>query len=373
MSNPYFSKPILFITGLLLSACTVPGQRAADVDGACPEGETCSDLTPEGLFFSGSTASDSVFGAGLLPTAVGGKQTMTALSGEVDERPPFEGDFDAKTADPSVATVDAVDPPSIVVRGGAKGTSFLRLLEPGTAKLLDRVEIQVEPIDHIKVLPRELVLDESETGALLAGSSVPLVVRLFGAGEKRLADETIELSPASGEAAGKAWDLFEVTAPPSGEASFEIKAGGGSFTATAQVVSAIDGITPVFGDEMTPESLPVSLDDDSILCFMARSGATAVAGATWAFKPSEGVKVSDEAAQVLSLSNLPNCVNLHGMTAGKATLEVTAGGLAKTFQLTVSKMAMKALHREPLGRRLAPRRPIGAPSAGERARGTGGF
>jgi hypothetical protein len=363
--NPRTS--IVLFASLSLAGCAVAGERAGSLEsGECPSGETCSDLTPKGLFFVGAPASDSILGAGFNRTAIGGTQTVTALTAQGANAPPFENAFTATSASPDVISVDAVTPPKVVVRGVAEGTSLLRLIEPGTTKLLDRVEVEVAKVAKVTLLPRGLVVvkEEAAPWALLAGSTASLVVRLTAEDEKRLVDETTELTPASGAATRQAWDLFEVTAPTSGEASFQIKAGGESFTATAPVVSAIEEIAQAPTPSTPDAPAQVTLDATSTLCFLARSGGAAVDGATWTFVPSESVTLSEMKPELLSL---PSCVSLRGMAAGPATLTVTASGITKVFDLMVTKQKTTSLKLAPLSSRLDLSRSAVTPSAGERA------
>jgi hypothetical protein len=362
MPDLTFRTTLAFLAGFSLTGCTLPGQRALH-DGACPVGETCSTTTPDGLFFLGATTSDSIFGGGVAITAAGGTQTVTAVTGTGTGSPPFDGDFTAATTAPGVLTVDLVTPPSVVVRGQAGGTSLLRLLAPETGALLDRVEIQVEPISKVSLFPSDLVFLELAAApdlrnapwALLSGigASARIVVRLHGAGDDRLVDEGLALTPAFGAASRGAWDLFEVDTPSPGTVSFSIQAGGASFPVEAQVFDGIDDIVAVplaFGADPTQ----VSVSQDALFCCLAQSGGTPVAGAAWNFNGSANLTVKPEPSIGRS------CVSVQGKTTGMATLTVTAGGVEKTFDLTVS-----AKPKQKSARRSA--HPAFAATAGERA------
>src|SRR4029078_9537188 len=126
-----------------------------------------------------------------------------------------------------------------------------------------------------------LVPEESEPWAILAGSKAPLIILLHAKNGDRLIDESLSLTPLSGQATKQAWDRFEVEASSAGEASFPVHAGGASFAAKATVVRSIDDTTPINPLSIMDPPSHVALGGDQILCFIARSAGKATAAATW--------------------------------------------------------------------------------------------
>lgn len=353
-------------TGLALLAvfsatgCALAGER---VSGVCPAGETCSDQAPDGLFFLGAARADS-FGGGVEITAVGGTQTIKVLFGSNTDSPSFDKPFDAVTSNEKVATVASVTAPSVVLSGASAGTASLRLLESKTTKLLDRVDVKVAAIDKVTVFPKELFLIAADDGtpwALLAGAKAPMVVQLKAANGDRLVDEKLTLKAASGAAAAQAWDQFEITAPDTGDASFTVEAGKGSFTAKASVVAAIDAIeTSKFLSQLGADGA-LEASQDQLLCFVGKSAGVTTAGAAWKFSGSATITITPQDPGVQGQSS---CVQLKGTAVGPAKLTVEASGVSRVIDLNFVKKASK-------GARWAQpaftARPLPAASAGERA------
>src|SRR6185437_1116059 len=203
---------LVLVAAISVAGCSLaglPGLRE-ETSGACPVGETCSSEAPKGLFFLGAAFSDDVFGAeGLSPVAAGGRETITALAGDDADNPTFTGSFLVTDDNSGVLTVGAVTPPSFEVDGQVAGTSLIKLLDPAKKDLLDEVDVKVETLERVTVVPLELPSLEAPTWALLAGGAkTPLLTELHGAGKHRLVDETTTLTPDFGPASRKAWDLF---------------------------------------------------------------------------------------------------------------------------------------------------------------------
>lgn len=321
------------ILALSLSACSLAGSRAKT--GSCPEGEVCSDETPNGLFFAGPALGDAALdlGGSTLPTARGGKQTITVLTGASLGSPKFEGEFDAEVATTNdIMEIDSVAPPDVVVSGVHLGSAFLRLLEPGTDILLDRVQLAVDAIATADAFPAELALVPSEPFALLANADVILVARLKSSGGGRLIDESTTMT-GDGVFARLAWDSFRVHTPPA-DFDVQVNAGDGSFTDLIPVVTSVDDIelVPISGPKLEVRAL-----SSTTACFVARHGTIAVAGASWTFGASGGASTEK------SFIDLPGCIDIVGQTPGTATFTASASGKTVTFSVDVlpSTMAVR--------------------------------
>lgn len=330
------------LAGLSFMACKL-GERAA-AHGQCPPGETCSSRTPSGLIFVGAhtfNGAKTEAGEDLLPTAVGGKQTVSARYADPPFAPYVAG-FEAKLFDSSVATIESATPTSIVLRGESEGAVVLRLLEPGTNQLLDRTAIVSAPIARVSLLPqefREKSADDTSWG-VLAGSRAVLGVLLFDQSNHQIVDEALNVSASAAEVARQTWDLYEIMPQNSFSVSFAVRAGGRAFVVDARVVSSIGNIvqkSPA-GPEGTPISVKVG-QDPAELCFLAMDHFLVVAGATWRFEPSEAIVIAprESAAPGGSRWEPPNCVKISGKKPGPATLHVTASGYRKTFNIVVNE------------------------------------
>ena len=345
MNNITSRSALALLAIFSTTGCALQGERAGTLIGACPTGEICSDQAPKGLLFWGAKTSDSL-GGDVAITAKGGTQTINVSlnSGDAD---PFSQAFDADTSDINVAAISAVAPPTVVVSGESDGTSLLRLLEPGTDKLLDRVSIQVATIDKVTLFPDQLYQIEEKNApwALFSGTTTPIIVRLAAKNGDRLIDESIALTPAFGSAAPLAWDLFGVTAPTSGDASFTINAGNGSFTAKIPVVAAIDEImySTLLGNFFEEDKLDVSTG--RLLCFVGRSSGVATVGAKWTFTGSSTLQIEPKNSL---LPGLDSCANVTGTAIGPATLTVDASSFTRTFNLNFAKKMAKSAHGKPL-------------------------
>ncbi|MEP7120515.1 MAG: hypothetical protein ABJE95_06390 [Byssovorax sp.] len=344
------------------TGCALAGDR---VGGICPAGEICSDQAPNGLFFLGAATADS-FGGGVAVTAAGGSQTITVLLGSNTDSPPFKDTFSASTSDPTVATIGSIAPPNVVLSGKADGTTSLRLLESGTDKLLDRVDVQVEAIAKVTVFPRELFLVASDDGtpwALLAGAKAPMIVQLAAANKDRLVDEKLTFAPAAGTATQQAWDLFEITAGAAGEASFTVKSGGSSFTPKATIVTKIDGIATSKFYNLLDATGSAEASQDLFVCFVGTSGGVVTAGAEWKFTGSETIAITPQSPGIKGASS---CIDFKGTAVGPAKLTVEASGFTKVVDINFVK---KTNHRARGAAPVDAIRAVGPATAGERAGG----
>src|SRR6202022_4474072 len=87
-----------------------------------------------------------------LAIAVGGTQSIRALEGAGAGAPPFMLAFIAAASAPVILVVSTT-PPDVVVEGKSAGQAYLRLLDPGTNLLFDRVLLDVKPIDPVDLRP----------------------------------------------------------------------------------------------------------------------------------------------------------------------------------------------------------------------------
>jgi len=227
---------LLLSWGLLAAlclACTVEsGDRAAS-GGACPEDEICSEATPEGLTFYGPQPADDASGAFLRAVALGGRATLGFSAGtwSLEDDGRDAGRLGAYTVESSAPWFLAAGDPaddrpewaydfgehSVMIEGLAEGESQIRVVEPETGALYDRITIEVARIAE--------VTGHTLSGEpLVAGERATVVFYLEGADETRLVDEDMTIS-ADVELTRASWDGVDLTAPDADEVTFTLDAG----------------------------------------------------------------------------------------------------------------------------------------------------
>lgn len=330
----------LLIAGSV-AGCALPGERAGsvncwsdDCEHACPAGETCSPDTPQGLYFSGASVFDQ-FSGGPRTTAVGGVQRIGVLrSSDLEDY--FEGSFDAEATD--VFEIADLSPPEATVRAASEGYGYLRILEPGTDNLYDRVQLDSAAVELVEMTPTGKYWVDPDVPAdgwsLLAGADVLLGVRLRGANlDDPLVDESMIIEVKSGAAAGvesAVWDVVGVLPDASGEVTLQATLGDGtshvqSFPITEKV-DEIVRITSVLDQGEAPILAP---NGQAVFCFRAMDGAFAVAGVSWTFSAAEDVKVEP----------FDSCAIVTATELGPHTLTVQAGGQELLFEFEVVQSA----------------------------------
>ncbi|MBX3273816.1 MAG: hypothetical protein KF729_26365 [Sandaracinaceae bacterium] len=215
----------------ICAACTYSeGERAAS-GGACPEGEVCSGVTPDGLTFYGPLPGENQGSLDFLrAVAVGGTQVLqiggpreavrdASVVSSASWFLTVEGDAEATLGDRAIA-----------LRGVSPGESHVRVLAPGTAELLDRVLLRVARVASVDAN----VLD---TGGVRAGMPASVVFRLFDEQGERLVDESMEITSEDVEHARVTWDCIDFDAPERAErVSFTVRAGHRRWTVEIPVV-----------------------------------------------------------------------------------------------------------------------------------------
>ncbi|MRG91129.1 hypothetical protein [Polyangium spumosum] len=342
----YQSAILAFSTMILVSGCqfAAPGDRASlntcatpPCEVVCPEGETCSPDTPNGLFFGSDSLVGTLFGGGgPHPIAEGGTQTISVFRDANGTKPfsPFTADAEAPL---EIAEVEA---PSVKVRGAAAGSGFLRILDPDDGALHDRISLQVLPISSVRVTDATMAVLDAEGAqkdelALFAGTNVELGLLLFGEapngqGPVQLVDDSTTIvitgdATDSGEVSS--WDRRRVTVGASGSVNVSVKAGAGEpVDVTFPVVSEIDDIVATKSLFSTDLTQPLTVGKANSVCFRGLSGARVVAGLSWAYSGDTKIEVEPVDAM---------CASFKPLAAGNASIVVEAGGLQKTFPVTI--------------------------------------
>lgn len=223
---------------LLVSACTPYGDRADPFGGGCPAGETCSDQTPKGLIFYGSSTAEDFF-SGYETVARGGRMTVRVEQADRTAAPPFE----AASSAPETLELLGVEGPTFRLRGANEGKALVRLLAVGTTELLDRKTFECREATSAQLgWPARwrwaFVPDELFPPLPLAAISTrpaPVGLSLFAADGRSLVDEDAVFDPP-GDAPTKdaPWWQRTYTASP-GAASLTVQASGGGRSASLQL------------------------------------------------------------------------------------------------------------------------------------------
>lgn len=321
---------IASISALTLSlatqGCMLSGERALH---GCPSDEMCSDLTPDGLEFSGRHVGEQ--GQTSLALAVGGTERVH-VQVQGGNAPPA---FDAVVRDAAFATAMPAGSDEVLLTGVAEGQTMLRIVEEGSDLLFDRVGLRVAPIDGVRLVPSDSALVHptyvaDHEWAFLTGAEVSAEVRLEDAAGQRLIDESLIVgsgTPLVVDDSAYDW----VTAPAQDTAQtldLEITAGGTRHTTPFVVVSEadLDGI-----DVVAIEGLDTHVGDAIFVCAYATAGELSVAGGEVAFS----VEGSALALTAPDPENVGWCTRLMGQSAGTATVVATLGDVTGRLTLDV--------------------------------------
>lgn len=324
-----------------LAGCLTEGERAAS--GRCPIGEICSPATPSGLLFAGPSFGDVRFGSfGVHDTAVGGVQDVTV---EGIGKLPF-----AALSTNGAITVDAPIANTVRLHGVAAGDALLRIVEPGTDALYDRVTVLAGAIDRIDLgaATREL-LDQPEQIALLEGASVDLVAQLYDASGNRLVDEGLTIE---GAVERLAWDTATVQAQRP-EAVLTITAGDRPPVAVSLPVVA--GIDEIVADLSQATPAPLA-GESTLICFDGHAGDRTVVGMTWTVTATG----ADRSVALFGR----NCLSVSRMTAGRVTVHAESTGHSRDVDVDFTAAASA---RRGTGAELDPRFAATDATPGERA------
>jgi hypothetical protein len=357
----------------LLSVASGDAQGGDRTNGGCPDGETCSPDTPDGLYFGGSVLGDAYLPVVNAPQriALGGSETISVFRDEAATSE-FLG-WKAVAGGPGIV-VGAMAGNSVVVSGAATGSDFLRILDPRNLELYDRIELTVAPIERVALVPPKLDLvndrqlfDSSDPpGVVYKASRVSnrFVVALFDPADVRLVDESMTLQSVTGFAKNVSWDgVRQTQALPAGTYTFNVGFGSGD-TAPVSVtlVDRAESVLWVEGHDANQRVPPESglvYGTVGHYCFRAVSHAGIVIGETFVFSASGVLGVADHGN---------GCVDVTPTSPGLGTLFVTAGDGNLSIDLTVAtaKQAKARASDEPLEGTPLPA-VTAAPQPGERA------
>jgi hypothetical protein len=319
------------VGSVALLGCGDLGTRATT--GMCPEGETCSPSTPDGLRFYGPSLSGTLDN-GAHAIAVGGTQSLRFEDARVLSQPlPAHSSV---SSDPSVLEVVSSAQRSVVLRGVASGASLLRVVEPD-GRLLDRISIPVRALATVAVA-RPLLVNDTRPFAFAPGTQ-RVGFRLLDAGGGALVDEGLVFGTSALTYTVHGWDEVELQLPASGAASMPLTAAGRSFEVPVPIAGPVDDIA--LNTALVPEEDldPLTVREGGFLCFdLLSRGATVVGHAeTFVFRV-DGVAQPAEDGE-----GLGGCLALPETLGATVTIEVAAAGVTRSFTAQVESSSGMAL------------------------------
>lgn len=234
----------------LACLASVDGERAAT--GECPEGETCSGATPDGLEFVGRAFFDEPT-LRLGPVLVGGSFELGLRAQDGAPLPAFAAS--SSTNGMRVTVGDGVFGPTtedgepyylvdsyLVLRATSAGVAQIRVTDPATGELYDRLSIEAVELDAVDVVvaqdpdrPHLYAGCDEMVGVRLMANNGTTRVRGFDEGMRVRADGTdLEEEPFF-------WDCVVYPIPAGAtEVAFDVDVAGRSFRRTMPVSSLAD-------------------------------------------------------------------------------------------------------------------------------------
>jgi hypothetical protein len=231
------SVSALFLTAFVgftlacTGATTVAGERAAL--GTCPEGEVCSDKAPAGLMFQGQMLYDE--GADRLgPVLVGGRFDLSFFP----QGYALQGKW-AVEVEGADARIREGAEPGVELKGTEVGTAVVRVIDPETGHLYDRLSIEVVALEDIELTN----VTEPERPALKAGCEEMVGIRMLAAGGSlRAFDQDLKVRAPDVVADPFAWDCFRYEVPlDATEVTFEMEVAGEIWERTLPVEPLDEG------------------------------------------------------------------------------------------------------------------------------------
>lgn len=305
-------------SGMFLPAASCDG---GDVNQyGCPDGETCSPATEDGLHFVGPIIGEGILDFGEVKTlARGGTETVRLEVGEGDARAPFARAYDAELAGP--AHVESRTGNVLVLRGDGGAPDFLRIVDPADDDALyDRIRIDSAPLATIGLTRSfgDFRAGTPSDADMLFAPGGTAIVALTSADDRALVDESMRL--AGDGVAQVAWDQVQIGNLAPGTHALTATTAGRTQQLSFQVVAGPDHLARVFGRDGVP------LGDSVGLCYAAQLANRNVHVA-WTFQATNAE---------LTPSRLVGCVSVKPLAAGTVQMHVTGGGLVLDESIAVT-------------------------------------
>lgn len=260
---------------------------------------------------------------------------MTVL-GSDSSSDPFSLPYGTEALSP--LSVDSSFDSEVTVRCDGVGSGYLRIFDPDTGELYDRVSLECASVSGSSSVPYEMAFLSPEAAAsgnwlLYEGGTSPIGIRLTGAGS-RLVDESISFT-ISGDAMddgdATTWDARRAYVGTFGSATISVTTGSGDLLEwNWPVVNLIDDIVraPSIEDPNTTSTLTVG--KTVLLCFQALREKKPIAGVPWSATPM-GAMVAEPAKE--------GCFHIKATAAGTAILQVKADYQQTDFTFSMVKSA----------------------------------
>jgi hypothetical protein len=257
--------------------------------------------------------------------AVGGTWTigLNLIEGAYDSD--FKLPFEALPPDNMKVASSTID--TVTVHALSAGADYLRIVEPDTHLLYDRLWIQATPVEELTLWPArgQLYLSEPFKWGLLAGETSVVGVTLCTAQQGCLIDEGAEIQ-LDGQVVPKTttWDEREVTVPAASSTEVSVKLGSGAvLSKSVPIVAAVDDIVSV--DDRCATGAKRKLYEGQACCYKALSGDMMIDTESWSYSadPELGAKKNKINGQ--------NCLYFVPSTEGNAAVAVSVGGVVKLF------------------------------------------
>lgn len=323
-------------TLMFLSACSSPGDRAAQGGEGCPPEEKCSAKTPNGLWFAGTSFFDASGDFGPKTTAVFGTQTIEVLASS-SLFDTFSEDFTTESSAPLL--VSSTSPPNVVVSADGEGSGYLRIIDPSTQELFDRISITSATPQSVRIVPTDAIkydpdAIEGVNWSFLTGTSVELGIMLLDLGNNRLVDEGLTVNITGDATDGgnsSSWDKHTLSALGVGFAEINVHSmDGNSLPAGMPVVDTIDDVALVASTLEGSTSLSIVTGKERVYCFRGLSGNRAVAGLSWTISTSGSITAKPEEGP---------CFRVKAGATGTGSFTGTTTGFKKSFSVTVTANA----------------------------------
>lgn len=312
-----------------------PYRPDADPVGNCPSGETCSPATPNGLWFVGPSFGDEIFASrSVKALAIGGTQYVTVASDSSGTSSTL--DFDVASNGPSLE-IAGFDPPRVTVVGGTSGSAHLRVLEPETGLLYDRISISTVAVAAVVAAPdgdyliTDLFLEDAELDgvAVWVGGNARVVLQLVSTGGGRLVDQSMTVALPSG-VGSDSWDIVDVAPTAPGTLRLGVTSGSDSFDVTVPAVDSADAIVGIDGWYGSAPSGSQRVGQVRNYCFRATNADRLILGAIFEFNSTN---------QLSTISSDGACVRVEAVAVGTALLDVSVGTRSRLFPIEVTAEA----------------------------------
>jgi hypothetical protein len=217
------------------------------------------------------------------------------------------------------------------VTGQAEGTAKLRITNPGSGLLYDRIDLEAAAIDDVDLVPsgRYVWWDlgwESATNGLAVWQSgeARVTVRLWSSSGDRVVDRAMHIDSAPGVSSDPLGFRDTVLVSPVGpnDIELDVTAGNAVVTVDVRVVAAADRIVGLSGS--SGSGVTVTDGYERTLCFRAESQGDIVMGGSWTYLATGPVSLSraeDEYGQ-----DLEHCIAVTASGSGDAKLTASAAG-----------------------------------------------